>query len=182
VERSLITETDGTWTEEFVLSQDEYDALVIALKNYRSDLEFERKRRSGKGRERAVLGIEIDWNDRDDRDAAQKEALSARVRGILAERMADLSLSDLHDLACCMEAIENDNGCATPAEDFITTIAYHHAMGGLTPGDAADQLEIFRRDFYDAATIHARFAERYARYVSAGACASPSDGDMVKAG
>jgi hypothetical protein len=172
VGRYLITETNGQWTEEFAVSQDEYDALVVALENYRSDLECARKSANGERRKRAVLGIDIDASV-EAREPAEADALTARVRNILAERMERFTLSDLQDLACCMEAVENEHGCTTPAEQFITTLAYYHARGGLTPANAAAHLEVFRRDFYEAVTIHARFAERYGQL---------DGGDMVKAG
>ena len=90
----------------------------------------------------------------------------ANMRGITpapppAEPAAAEKNNDL--VAWFAEIHEASRGCNTPAEDFIRMLVREHHDHGLTPDEAADDLEEFRDNFdsmaRDARTFTARYPE-----------------------
>lgn len=168
VQRFLFEETDGTWTEEESLSPKEYAELRKALRNLRADEHLMKQRRQRP----QILGRAVfdafeypNWTELE-KDAARESALRGQILREIRRRMNDLALSDLFDLAACTEAIQNEHGCSTPAEGFITKVANFHAWHGLTPADVAYCLEEFRENFESELRDSKLFASRYASLVN----------------
>jgi len=90
-----------------------------------------------------------------------------RLLAFITERVAAMSGHKLQDVARFITLTNNDQGCVTPAEQFIGSLVTGHFLYGLTPKNAAEELEDFRLNFEDALNIARRFNTTYARMLQA---------------
>jgi hypothetical protein len=94
---------------------------------------------------------------------AIEEALRDRLLAKILKSLTEMRTGSLQEVALFVDICENDHGCTTPAEEFITDlVAVYQRGGGLTPGQAAEVLDKFRENFTDALGIAKRFNALYA--------------------
>jgi hypothetical protein len=79
----------------------------------------------------------------------------------------EVSSEDCPGLSTFVEISENSRGSITPAETFIwnLVVQYHHH--GLTPDDAAKELEEFRETFEESIELAKRTIDRYPAFFQA---------------
>jgi len=142
----LIQETDSEWTKELALTNEEFGFLAKALKNYRTDQAiWAAFKLAGKRESRDLFGqIPLRFGEMD--SAAETELRRQLLREV-EQRIAAFSVHRLYDVASCVEALENERGCMTPSEEFVSDIVGGYGRFGLTPADAAHALEEFRENF-----------------------------------
>lgn len=86
-----------------------------------------------------------------------------------------------HDLArvgAYLEIVENDSGCTTPFEEFISHLVFMYALrdsDSLTPDGLKNPLEDFREHFEDAIRTARIIARRHPDLVNADQKESTSD-------
>lgn len=155
--------------KEETLTNEEHAALKYALNAHRSDEAMKESRQAAEDRVRGVrnlfdkfprpqLGLTEETNADEDLKAWYHKELLHEVKN----RIESFSLVRLYELAECIEAVEGDTGCTSPAEQLITSLVGYHSMYGLTPADAAHYMEEFREDFDDNLRTAKHFATRYA--------------------
>lgn len=78
----------------------------------------------------------------------EAEALREQLVDLIDRSLQELCISDVQQVAQFADLCLNDDGCNTPAEDFITMlVAIHYLRRGLTPDVAAFRLDEFRENF-----------------------------------
>jgi hypothetical protein len=93
------------------------------------------------------------------------------LRAHLLEQLAGMSACKLESIAQYADIGEANNGCDTPAEDFIARLVLSHSIRPLTPDDTARYLEEFRENF-DSMVEGARiFVAKYPAAVNTAAAA-----------
>jgi hypothetical protein len=98
-----------------------------------------------------------------DLSPAIDEVLRGRLLGKILKSLTGFPTGTLQEVALFVDICENDHGCTTPAEEFITDLVVVYRRGsGLTPDQAAEVLDKFRESFTDALGIAKRFNALYA--------------------
>jgi hypothetical protein len=101
----------------------------------------------------------------------QREQARVALLATIQESIAGLHTCRLQDVAQFVDIVENDAGCTTPAESFITSIVNdHYREEGLTPELAAWEIERpdgFRISFRDAIDTGKRFNAMYPKLMNA---------------
>lgn len=116
---------------------------------------------------------------------AQRDDLRTRLLAIIVGSVTELGVYRLQEIARFIDITEHDQGCTTPAEEFITRLVSHYHDFGLTPDYALHAIEGedgFRRSFDDAVEIARRFAATYPELVAAptvDALAPPEQGEAL---
>ena len=87
------------------------------------------------------------------------------------EGLQSASDYDLQQIVFFIEIIENLVGSNTPAEEFITGLVLTHGRDardgrGLTPDDAANDLEVFRQEFDSMVVESKNFAAQYSKLLA----------------
>ena len=95
----------------------------------------------------------------------QQESARAELLAMILKSVTGMDASGLQDVAQFIEICENNAGCITPAEEFITDLVMTHSGYSLTPDWAADTLARFRENFGIAVNVAGRFATRYPELV-----------------
>lgn len=90
------------------------------------------------------------------------EALRGQLLTLIADSISQMSNSKLQEVARFIDLVENDQGCATPAEELITGLVNNHYWcGGLTPAIVEHELEEFRESFEDAVRAAKRLQQMH---------------------
>jgi len=100
-----------------------------------------------------------------DKDPVLREELRTLIVGSIAK----MSNGCLQAVARFIDIQQNDRGCMSPAEDFITYLVMSHFTQrnvGLTPKDVEDRLKQFHEDFTFAFDITRRFNRTYSALVN----------------
>ena len=106
-------------------------------------------------------------------DAEKSENKSNEgARAKLLKIIDDLDPKDYERLAALGDAIMNNRGSITPAEDFIDSIALRYAQGlregnGITPATIQNYLEEFRDDFEMAVQATRRMSRHHPELIGA---------------
>ena len=79
-------------------------------------------------------------------DEERRDARAALLTHIV-EQTAYLHLEELQDMAILLEILQNDTGCTSPAEEFITNLLASYQCDDLTPEDAERELAEFKSSF-----------------------------------
>lgn len=104
------------------------------------------------------------WDHKDD------EGFREKLLNLIEDSISEMNTSDLQQVAQFIDIVENDHGCTTPAEEFITSLIFGHyarAGKGLTPKIARSELQIFCEHFAAAVEITKRFNHTYSAIVKA---------------
>ena len=101
-----------------------------------------------------------------ERVAAEITTANARVRILtcradVIERISKLGDDDVKLVKAALDAIENDSGSPTPAEEFLTTALLHYSTNSLVPRRARVALETFEQSFADMAGHAKAFTAKY---------------------
>lgn len=102
----------------------------------------------------------------DELDEADRESVGANCLA-LASRMARMSGGHLDFVAAAIEALENDRGTFTPAEDFINSALLLYGLqrkdgtSAFTPAALQEKVDEFRENFEDMQRVARRFVERH---------------------
>jgi hypothetical protein len=91
------------------------------------------------------------------------------LRARLMEQLAGMSACKLESIAQYADIGEANNGCDTPAEDFIARLVLSHSIRPLTPDDTARYLEEFRENFDSMVEGARNFSAKYPKAVKAAA-------------
>jgi|ERR1019366_3130051 hypothetical protein len=103
----------------------------------------------------------------------QEQDIRAALLSKLTQQLTAMCTQHVQEVARFAVIVESDQGCASPAEEFITSMAMHYYHGrGLTPDDVVRQLEHFREDFDDAVETTVRFNAQYPAVVKAATTAA----------
>ena len=78
----------------------------------------------------------------DELPAEEEKALRAQLLEQIMQSLPKMSTSSIQQVARFMDLVENDRGCVTPVEEFITNLVMqHYDFGGLTPEGVMDEFE-----------------------------------------
>ena len=102
----------------------------------------------------------------------QEQDIRAALLSKLTQRLTAMCTQHVQEVAQFAVIVESDQGCASPAEEFITSMAMHYCGRGLTPDDVVRELEHFREDFDDAVETTVRFNAQYPAVVKAATTAA----------
>ena len=79
----------------------------------------------------------------------------------LIERILTLEKHDIDSAARALDAIESDQGCGTPEEEFVTTILALYGKRLIEPKRLSNAIEELRDHLREVATDAAHFVERF---------------------
>ena len=99
----------------------------------------------------------------------QELEVRAALLARLQQQLAGMETCDIRSLVRYADIADANHGCDTPAEEFITRLVLRHHVRALTPEDAADYLEEFRRDFDFMVEGVRAFSARYPEAVKSAA-------------
>lgn len=97
----------------------------------------------------------------------QQESARAALSTMILKSVAKMPALRTLDVARAVDMIEHDQGCSTPAENFVTgLLAAHYLFGGITPETVVRELDPenidgFRVNFGDAIEVAKRLNATY---------------------
>ena len=103
--------------------------------------------------------------------AEEEKALRAQLLEQIMQSLPKMSTSSIQQVARFMDLVENDRGCVTPVEEFITNLVMqHYDFGGLTPEEVMDEFEGpegFKINYEECVEAAARFNAAYTQRATA---------------
>lgn len=102
----------------------------------------------------------------------QQESARVALSAMILHSLAEMPALRIVDVARAVDIIEHDQGCSTPAENFVTgLLAAHYLYGGITPETVVRELDPentdgFRVNFGDAIEVAKRLNATYPELMS----------------
>ena len=100
----------------------------------------------------------IQWSEL---QPAEENALREQLLARVVKSLTKMDAMRLQNIAELVDICEKQNGCNAPAEEFILRLASTHYWCGLTPDDAAKDMEDFRTSFDSMMEESKEFMARY---------------------